>query len=253
MDATALFQEVIEELPDDSPPGAVLANSLIAVGNLRSPPKGDSSPHWEVSERPKSHTLLWVSQEVIEELPNNSPPSAILVSCGQPQDLHRVLPDIVDALLGNLLAESPGTDRLHYLLEHISYWIVSRVSRDRGRAIRSITALLRSTITLPEFDNSDEFPRMAHHVAQLALFVSDPSKDISWQAREGVYRLYQLLLHDRCLTIHEAKDLWVWDWHQDSRLLGYKTTARVGEVRTLRKGTRVGVAASWSHETEMPF
>ncbi|XP_074982309.1 protein MROH8-like [Caretta caretta] len=98
-------------------------------------------------------------------------------------------------MLGNLLAESPDTGRLHYFLE-----------------------------------NSAEFHRMGHHVAQLALFIGDPAKDISQQAREGVYQLYQLLLHQRRLTIHEAEDLWCWDWHQDSRLLGYKNTARVGEV-----------------------
>ncbi|XP_048674707.2 maestro heat-like repeat-containing protein family member 7 [Caretta caretta] len=77
---------------------------------------------------------------------------------------------------------------------------------------------------------SAEFPKMGHHVAQLALFVSDPDKDISRQAREGTYRLYQLLLQQRGLTIHDAEDLWCYDWHQDSRLLGYKNTARVGEV-----------------------
>nr|XP_042706673.1 protein MROH8-like [Chrysemys picta bellii] len=71
---------------------------------------------------------------------------------------------------------------------------------------------------------------MGHHVAQLALFVGDPDEDISRQAREGVYRLYQLLLRQRDLNIHEVEDLWCWDWHQDSRLLGYKNTARVGEV-----------------------
>ncbi|XP_034624222.1 protein MROH8-like [Trachemys scripta elegans] len=113
----------------------------------------------------------------------------------QVQDLQRVIPDLLDAMLGNLLAKTPDTDKLHYILE-----------------------------------NSAEFPRMGHHVAQLALFVGDPAKDISRQDREGVYRLYQLLLHQRELTIHEAKDLWVCDWHQDSRLLGYKNTARVGEV-----------------------
>ncbi|EMP29994.1 hypothetical protein UY3_12888, partial [Chelonia mydas] len=143
------------------------------------------------------------------------------------KDLHRVLSDLLDAMLGNLLAESPDTDRLHYILEHINYWIVSRVWQERGRAIRSSTALLRFTITLPEFDNSAEFPRMGHRGAQLALSTGDPSKDISWQARERVYRLYQLLLHQRGLTIHEAEDLWCWDWHQDSRLLGYRNTAQV--------------------------
>ncbi|CAM2101774.1 unnamed protein product [Caretta caretta] len=77
---------------------------------------------------------------------------------------------------------------------------------------------------------SAEFPRMGHSVAQLALFVSEPDKDISQPAREGTYRLYQLLLQQRGLTIHDAEDLRCYDWHQDSRLLGYKNTARVGEV-----------------------
>ncbi|XP_039385419.1 maestro heat-like repeat family member 5 isoform X3 [Mauremys reevesii] len=111
------------------------------------------------------------------------------------QDLHRVLPDLLDAMPGNLLAESPGTDRLHYILEHVNYWIVSRVSQKSARAIRSSMALLRFTITFPEFDSSAELPRLGHHVAQLALFIIDPGKDLSRQAREGVYRLYQLLLH----------------------------------------------------------
>ncbi|KAM9165599.1 maestro heat-like repeat-containing protein family member 7 [Pangshura tecta] len=102
-------------------------------------------------------------------------------------DLHRVLPDLLDTMLGNLLAESPDTDRLHYILEHINYWILFRVSQERASAIRSSTALLRFTITLPEFDNSAKVPRLGHRVAQLALFISDPGKDLSQQAREGVY------------------------------------------------------------------
>nr|XP_032634045.1 uncharacterized protein LOC116823544 isoform X2 [Chelonoidis abingdonii]XP_032634046.1 uncharacterized protein LOC116823544 isoform X2 [Chelonoidis abingdonii] len=122
------------------------------------------------------------------------------------------------------------TGRLHYILEHINYWIVSRVLEERARVIRSSMALLRSTVTFAEFDNSAEFPRMGHHVAELALSLSDPAKDISWQAREGVSWLYQLLLHQRGLIIHEAEDLWVWDWHQGSRLLGYRKTATVREV-----------------------
>ncbi|XP_030416822.1 maestro heat-like repeat family member 5 [Gopherus evgoodei] len=91
--------------------------------------------------------------------------------------------------------------------QHVNLWMVARVSQETARAIRSSTALLRYAVTLPEFDISAEFPRMGHHVAQLALFVSDPDKDISRQAREGTYRLYQLLLQQRGLTIHEAEDL----------------------------------------------
>ncbi|CAM2100021.1 unnamed protein product [Caretta caretta] len=113
---------------------------------------------------------------------------------GREKALQKVLPELLDAMLGNLLAESPDTNRLHYILE-----------------------------------NSAEFPRMGHHVTQLALFVSDPAKDISQQARAGIYRLYQLLLHQRGLTTHGAEGLWCWDWDQDSRLLGYRNTARVRE------------------------
>ncbi|XP_044840196.1 maestro heat-like repeat family member 5 [Mauremys mutica] len=113
------------------------------------------------------------------------------------QALHKVRPELLDAMLGNLLAESPDADRLHCILEHVNLWIVSSVSQERARAIRSSTSLFRFAVTFPEFDISAEFPRMGHHVAQLALFVSDPDKDISQQAREGTYWLYQLLLQQR--------------------------------------------------------
>ncbi|XP_034617691.1 maestro heat-like repeat-containing protein family member 7 isoform X1 [Trachemys scripta elegans] len=175
-------QELIEELPDNSPPGAFLANSLIAVGNL-------STMTPAVEPELETH-LLRAALHAVFTL-------AMEKDTAQVQDLPRVLPDLLDAMLGNLLADSPDTERLQYILEHINYWIVSRVPRERARAVKSSTALLRFTITLPEFDNSAEFPRMGHHMAQLALSVSDPAKDISRQARDGVYRLYQLLLHQR--------------------------------------------------------
>ncbi|XP_039368040.1 uncharacterized protein LOC120389956 isoform X4 [Mauremys reevesii] len=79
----------------------------------------------------------------------------------QVQDLHRVLPDLLDAMLGNLLADSPDTNKLHYILDHINYCIVSRVSRERAR---SSTALLRSIITLPEFDQEDVMANVMHQL-----------------------------------------------------------------------------------------
>ncbi|XP_039373537.1 maestro heat-like repeat-containing protein family member 1 [Mauremys reevesii] len=207
--------ELIEELPKDSSPSAILTNSLVAVGNL-STMKPALEPDLETH-------LLQAALRSVFTLGTEKDTINI-------QALHKVMPELLDAMLGNLLAESPDADRLRYILEHVNLWIVSRVSQERARAIRSSMALLRFAVTLPEFDISAEFPRMGHHVAQLALFVSDPDKDISRQAREGTYRLYQLLLQQRGLTIHEAEDLWCHDWHQDSRLLGYKNTARVGEV-----------------------
>ncbi|CAM2101480.1 unnamed protein product [Caretta caretta] len=199
--------ELIEELPDNSSPSAVLAHSLAAVGYLCTM-KPALEPALETH-------LLRAALHSVFTLGTEKDATGI-------QALHKVIPEVLDAMLGNLLAESPDTDRLHFILEHVNLWVVSRVSQERARAIRSSTALLRYTVTLPEFDISAEFPRLGHHVAQLALFVSDPDKDISRQARG--------LRVTTGLTIHEAEDLWCYDWHQDSRLLGYKNTARVGEV-----------------------
>ncbi|XP_065435460.1 maestro heat-like repeat-containing protein family member 1 isoform X2 [Chrysemys picta bellii] len=133
-------QELIEELPDNSPPGAVLANSLIAVGNL-------STMTPAVEPELETH-LLRAALHAVFTL-------GMEKDTAQVQDLPRVLPDLLDAMLGNLLAESPDSDRLQYILEHINYWIVSRVPRERARAVKSSTALLRFTITLPEFDVRD--------------------------------------------------------------------------------------------------
>ncbi|XP_039381822.1 maestro heat-like repeat-containing protein family member 1 isoform X2 [Mauremys reevesii] len=175
-------QELIEELPDNSPPCAIFTNSLIAVGNL-STMKPALEPELETHLlRAALHAVFTLGTEK---------------NTTQVQALHKVMPELPDAMLGNLLTESPETDMLHYILEHVNFWIVSRVSQERARAIKSSSALLR--YTLPEFDNPAEFPRMGHHVAQLALFISDPAKDISRQPREGIYWLYQLLLHQRGL------------------------------------------------------
>lgn len=75
----------------------------------------------------------------------------------------------------------------------------------------------------------------------LPLFFSTPlcSHQWDWKDTETATRMRRkvsLSLFLPGLTIHEAEDLWCYDWHQDRRLLGYKNTARVGEVRALCQG-----------------
>ncbi|XP_065423849.1 uncharacterized protein LOC135975720 isoform X2 [Chrysemys picta bellii] len=93
--------ERIEELPDNSPPGAILANSLIAVGNL-------STMTPAVEPELETHLLRAALHAFTLGMEKDTT---------QVQDLPRVLPDLLDAMLGNLLAESPDTDRLQYILE----------------------------------------------------------------------------------------------------------------------------------------
>ncbi|XP_039373658.1 uncharacterized protein LOC120393127 [Mauremys reevesii] len=94
--------ELIEELPDDSPPGTVLANSLIAVGNL-------STMTLALETELETH-LLHAALHSVFTLGTEKDTTQV-------QDLHRLLPDVLDAMLGNLLAKSPETNRLHYILE----------------------------------------------------------------------------------------------------------------------------------------
>ncbi|XP_039350165.1 maestro heat-like repeat-containing protein family member 7 [Mauremys reevesii] len=159
-------QELIEELPKDSPPSEILASCLAAVGNL-STMKPALEPELE-------SRLLRAALGSVFTLGTETGATDI-------QALHKVMPELLDAVLGNLLAESPDAGRLHVILEHVNRWIVSRVPQERARAIKSSTALLRFAVTLPEFDISAEFPRLGQHVAQLALFVSYPDQDISRQ------------------------------------------------------------------------
>ncbi|XP_075753908.1 maestro heat-like repeat-containing protein family member 7 [Pelodiscus sinensis] len=113
------------------------------------------------------------------------------------QQFIRALPFDLQALLASLLAESPDTARLQLIMEHLSPWLESRLPQERARALGSTTALLGVATTLPGFENSADWPRMGHHVAQLGLFISDPSEDVSRLARKGVHSLYRLLLHHR--------------------------------------------------------
>ncbi|CAM2111082.1 unnamed protein product [Caretta caretta] len=142
-------------------------------------------------------------KELIEELSDNSPRGTVLANsliavCNLSTMTPALEPELETHLLQAALHAvfTLGTEKDTTQVQHMNYWIMSRVSQERARATRSSTALLRSTITLLEFDNSAEFPRMGHHVAQLALSISDPAKDLSRQASEGVYQLYQLLLHE---------------------------------------------------------
>ncbi|XP_075772983.1 maestro heat-like repeat-containing protein family member 7 isoform X2 [Pelodiscus sinensis] len=146
------------------------------------------------------------------------------------QQFIRALPYDLQALLASLLAESPDTARLQLIMEHLSPWLESRLPQERARALGSTTALLGVATTLPGFDNSADWPRMGHHVAQLGLFISDPSEDVSRLAREGVHSLYQLLLHHRGLNIHQAEDLWCRHYYKERWVLAHSNSVRVGEV-----------------------
>ncbi|XP_067416136.1 maestro heat-like repeat-containing protein family member 7, partial [Emydura macquarii macquarii] len=206
--------ELLEALPLDSGPSSILSSSLVAVGNLS---KLQPALEQELESR-----LLQAGMSRI--FPMDTAKDLYI------QSLHKSLEEKLDMMLRGLLTTSPSTDHLQHTLEHIGFWIRSTNTTERARAMRTSTALLRYTSLLPGFDSSSEFPRMGHLVAELGLSITDPAEDIARQAKAGIYWLYRLLLHRRGLSIHEAEELWSRDVPQDSRLLAYVNTARVGQV-----------------------
>nr|XP_023958286.1 maestro heat-like repeat family member 5 [Chrysemys picta bellii] len=115
--------------------------------------------------------------------------------------LHNTYLQSLDAMLGCLLTETPTTDKLQHLLEHVHFWLHSKNTQERARTIRSSTALLQFATSLPGFDTSSDFPKAGNFVLQLGLYISDPANDISQQARSGIYWLQRLLLQRRGLNI----------------------------------------------------
>ncbi|XP_039350613.1 uncharacterized protein LOC120374661 [Mauremys reevesii] len=94
--------ELIEELPKDSPPSEILSSCLAAVGNL-STMKPALEPELE-------SRLLRAALGSVFTLGTETDATDI-------QALHKVMPELLDAVLGNLLAESPDAGRLHFILE----------------------------------------------------------------------------------------------------------------------------------------
>ncbi|XP_074926784.1 maestro heat-like repeat-containing protein family member 7 isoform X6 [Chelonoidis abingdonii] len=110
------------------------------------------------------------------------------------QALHNTSLQSLDAMLGCLLTETPTSDKLQHLLEHDQFWLHSKNTQERARAIWSSAALLQFATSLPGFNTSSDFPKAGNSVLQPGLYISDPANDISQQARSGICWLQRLLL-----------------------------------------------------------
>ncbi|EMP26985.1 Zinc finger and SCAN domain-containing protein 29 [Chelonia mydas] len=66
--------------------------------------------------------------------------------------LHKTYSQSLDTMLRSLLTETPTMDKLQHFLEHVHFWLHSRETQERARAIWSRAALLRFATSLPGFD-----------------------------------------------------------------------------------------------------
>ncbi|XP_065446992.1 maestro heat-like repeat family member 5 [Chrysemys picta bellii] len=114
---------------------------------------------------------------------------------------HKSYSQSLDPMLRGLLTETPTTDKLQHLLEHIHFWIQSKKTKERVRAIQSSAALLEFATILPGFDTSSDFSKAGDFVLQLGLHVSQPADDISRQARGGIYWTASKEVHGRLRAV----------------------------------------------------
>ncbi|XP_053142581.1 maestro heat-like repeat-containing protein family member 1 isoform X1 [Hemicordylus capensis] len=204
---------VMEKSPVQSGPTILLLYAMAAVSCL-SKIKPPTDPELE------SAILRFAVRGVIE------------VQAGHvhKQALHKLAADNLELMLRGFLSEAPTTQHLLSLLEHINIWILSRNAQERARASKQCASLLRFSVMMPDCDNSAELPSLGHHVAKLGICIMDCRKDVSRNAREGIYRLLEVLLHHKGQSSREAGELWSRRWQEEERILAYLNTARVGEV-----------------------
>ncbi|XP_025049661.1 uncharacterized protein LOC102368833 [Alligator sinensis] len=149
------------------------------------------------------------------------------------QGMKQISVEYLEAMLRCLLATAPSWARLHFIGQHLILWLQLQDERDRATAMRVTTSLLCFAVSLhPQFEDSPKVLQVGDLVALLGLCISDPVEEISRQAKEGLFHLYKILVHQKGQDIQEAQELWHTSQHQNQprRILLYIHLATMGEA-----------------------
>ncbi|CAI5762020.1 Hypothetical predicted protein [Podarcis lilfordi] len=206
---------VMEKLPVHSVPTSVLPCCMVAIYNL-SKIKPPLDPELE-------SCVLRLAMHGVFTMD-------IGTGGATKQALYRTTSATLEILLRSLLAEDPTTKHLLRILKHIHFWIHSKYKVERIRAIKSSAALLRFAVLMPDFDATCKLPELGHHVAELAICIGDPQAAVSRHAKESIFRLYELLLHQKGIRMNNAKELWCRRYQEEKKMLSYINMMKVGEV-----------------------
>ncbi|KAM6467926.1 maestro heat-like repeat-containing protein family member 7 isoform 1-T1 [Liasis olivaceus] len=205
---------VMETLPNHSVPSFILSCSMLAVYNL-SKMKPPLASELETG-------VLRLSLHGVFSMETQAGDAHSMA-------LYRSSFDTMDIMLKGLLSEAPTISHLLFMLEHINFWIRSQDPQERFRAIKCSVSLLRHAIQQSNFEKSGELPALGHQVAQFAVCITDSVEEVSYQAREAISYLYQLLLNQMGLSTREAGELWCQE-SEDKKMLAYLDACRVGEL-----------------------
>ncbi|XP_072481834.1 maestro heat-like repeat family member 5 isoform X2 [Notamacropus eugenii] len=189
--------KLIKKEPRDILCTSTLQDAMLAVVGLSKlkPPLG-------VKE--KSELLYTCFQSVftlplVEHLEKHT---CLMMNPPNVQVLYRQTVDALDQVLQGFLSENPDPGEVHYILEQMIFWMDSRLSHERQRAVRSSTTFLKFIVEQFNFT----FTRIGCLVGMLGMICGDPDKSTRQQAMEGVFYLYIILLRQKGLYhMAEAK------------------------------------------------
>ncbi|XP_032069710.1 uncharacterized protein LOC116506167 [Thamnophis elegans] len=205
---------VMETLPSHSVPSFILSCSMLAVYNLSKMKPSLASDLETGILRLALHGIFSMETQTTE-------PHSVA--------LYRSSFDTLDMMLKGLLSEAPTISHLLFILEHINFWIRSQDPQERFRAINCSISLLRHVNQQSNFEKSGELPGLGHQVAQFAVCITDSVEEVSYQARDAINCLYQLLLNHMGFSTTEPIELWCQET-EDKKMLAYLDACRVGEI-----------------------
>ncbi|KAG8130448.1 hypothetical protein E2320_017118, partial [Naja naja] len=205
---------VMETLPSHSVPSFILSCSMLAVYNL-------SKMKPPLASELETGILRLALHGIFSMETQTTDPHSVA--------LYRSSFDTMDIMLKGLLSETPTTSHLLFILEHVNFWIRSQDPQERFRAINCSISLLRHVNQQSDFEKSGDLPGLGHQVAQFAVCITDSVEEVSYQARDAISCLYQLLLNHMGLSMMEAGELWCQET-EDKKMVAYLDACRVGEL-----------------------
>ncbi|XP_034266500.1 uncharacterized protein LOC117661592 isoform X2 [Pantherophis guttatus] len=205
---------VMETLPSHSVPSFILSCSMLAVYNL-------SKMKPPLASDLETGILRLALHGIFSMETQTTDPHSVA--------LYRSSFDTMDMMLKGLLSEAPTISHLLFILEHVNFWIRSQDPQERFRAINCSISLLRHVNQQPNFEKSGKLPGLGHQIAQFAVCITDSVEEVSYQARDAINCLYQLVLNDMGFSTMEAGELWCQET-EDKKMLAYLDACRVGEI-----------------------
>ncbi|XP_074133787.1 maestro heat-like repeat family member 5 [Sminthopsis crassicaudata] len=186
------LMNLIDKEPRDILCTSVRQEAMLAIASLSKlkPPLG-------LKEKSKILYICFRSVFTLPVMEKLKKHTCLIMNPPDIQVLFSQTMQALDQVLQGFLSENPDPGEVLYILEKVITWMDSERSHERLRAIRSITMFLK--FIMEQFNLKVKLTRIGHLVGMLGMLCGDPDENIRQQAIEGMFHLYNILLHQKGL------------------------------------------------------